>query len=381
MPLIVCNALSARIGGGQTYVTNLLERLPAAPELKVHLFAQTDLQVAQDPRIVRVETTWPVRNPILRTLWERLVLPHYLRRHRADVLFCPGGVVATRPPRQCRTATMFRNMMPFDPAAYGRLPWGAARIRNAVLRRVMLRSMREADLTIFISDFARRFIERRATVPHAVTIPHGISEAFRTADRETERPHAVGEGPYLLYVSRFEAYKNHAQVVEAYALLPEALRRRYRLLLIGTTDYPEADVVRTTIDRMGLSKSVLLLGGVPYAELPGFYRHAAAIIFASSCENCPNILLESLGSGKPVLSSSVMPMPEFGGGGIEYFSPYEPEQIRDSMIRIIEDPDHATRVALAGLEQSRKFDWDRTAQQTWSELLRLAQLSTWEASS
>lgn len=378
MPLIVCNALSARIGGGQTYVTNLLARLPADPELRVHLFAQGDLEIARDPRIVRVETKWPVRNPIRRTIWERLALPGYLRQVRADVLFCPGGVVATRAPRECRTATMFRNMMPFDPAAYGRFPWGLARLRTAILRRVMLRSMRRADLTIFISEFARRFIEQLADIPHAVTIPHGISRAFRTADDTVARPRAAGDEPYLLYVSRFEPYKHHREVVEAYALLPEALQQRFRLLLVGTTDFAEADIVRAMITRMGLTRNVLMLGGVPYRDLPAFYRHAAAILFASSCENCPNILLESLASGQPVLSSDVMPMPEFGGGGIEYFSPYEPEEIRDGLVRVLTDPEHAARVAAAGLAQAGNYDWDWTARTTWSELLRLAQTSDWK---
>jgi glycosyltransferase involved in cell wall biosynthesis len=95
-------------------------------------------------------------------------------------------------------------------------------------------------------------------------------------------------------------------------------------------------------------------------------------VFASSCENCPNILLEGLASGRPVLSSNVMPMPEFGGSGIEYFSPFDPDDIARALQRVLTDPQHAQRVAAAALSESRRFDWSETAARTWSSLIRLA---------
>src|SRR5690606_30736703 len=106
-------------------------------------------------------------------------LPAFLRREAADVLFCPGGVVTTRVPPGVRTDTMFRNMFPFDSRAMGAMQMGKQKLRSTLLRRAMLRSMREADLTIFISNFAREVIERLTPIPNPVTIPHGISEAFR----------------------------------------------------------------------------------------------------------------------------------------------------------------------------------------------------------
>ena len=142
-----------------------------------------------------------------------------------------------------------------------------------------------------------------------------MPEAFKPADRAIERPPFVPEDDYILYVSRFDLYKHHFEVVSAYARLPEALRSRYRLLLIGESDMPEADRVRELIAHHGLGERVVILGAVKYPLLPAAYRHAALILFASSCENCPNILLEALGAGRPVLSSSV------GSGGSMIWRP------------------------------------------------------------
>lgn len=369
---IVINALSARLGGGQTYVRNLLARLPADDDLSVVIYAPDSLPLPDHPKLKRARTTWPVTNPLLRAVWERFALPRLLRENRADILFCPGGLLNTRPPRGCRTATMFRNMLPFDRAAYRRLPWGLQRLRNIVLRCGLLRSMERADLTIFISEFARGEIERRTSKPRGVTIHHGIDRQFLPGDTPLPRPAVAGEGPYVLYVSRFEVYKHHREVIEGYASLPARMRDHYRLLLAGETDFEAAREVRELIERLGLGERVILTDGVPYTQLPALYQNSHAVLFASSCENCPNILLESIASGRPVLSSNVMPMPEIGGVDLLYFSPYDPADIGRNLELILSDETLADRVAKAASARAAQFDWDVTADRTWNALRSLA---------
>ncbi|MGB3712561.1 MAG: glycosyltransferase family 1 protein [Erythrobacter sp.] len=365
---IVINAFAARIGGGQTYLRNLLARLPDDPDFAALVYAPEGLDLPHDPRIERGRTQIPVTNPLTRLLWERFVLPRELRRFGAELLFCPGGLVNTVPPRGCGTATMFRNMLPFDEKALAQLPPGMQKWRNRILRGQMLRSMKNADLTIFISDFARDVIEEHISPPRAKTIPHGINEAFLTAARDLPRPAASGSQPYILYVSRFEAYKHHFEVTQAYAALPELLRASHRLLLVGETNYEPAEKLRHFIAENGLEDRIELVGKVPYEDLPAWYRNAAAIVFASSCENCPNILLESLGAGRPVIASDVAPMPEFGGVDLAYFSPYDPGEIARELERVLADSDHAQTLARAAARRAGRYDWNETAAATWSAL-------------
>lgn len=372
---VVINAFSARLGGGQTYLRNLLAYMPERDDLEVLVYAPTELDLPNHPRLRRMATRWPTTNPLLRALWERLVLPRVLQREQADVLFCPGGVVATPPPTGCRVITMFRNMIPFDPSTCKNIPWGLQRLRNVILKRVMLKSMGNADLTIFISDHARGVIEAMTRIKKPVTIPHGISRAFRSFDQALERPAFLPEGEYLLYVSRFDVYKHHYEVVSAYAMLPDALRRRFALVLAGEADLPEAVRVRQLIKRLDLGERVRLLGSIPYSELPAVYHYAHLVLFASSCENCPNILLEALGSGRPVLSSNVMPMPEFGGDAVAYFSPFDPDDILKTMQKVVTNDDYAQYLAAAAVRRSARYDWESTAKATWAHIFRLIEAS------
>jgi glycosyltransferase involved in cell wall biosynthesis len=368
---IVVNAFSARLGGGQTYLKNLLAHLPQSPAFDIRVFAPPTLDLPSDPRLHRVSTRWPTENPLLRAVWERFVLPKYLRSERADILFCPGGVVATAAPHGCHVVTMFRNMIPFDMRVRRSIAWGPQRLRNWILQRVMLRSMARADLTIFISDHARGVIEQLANIRNAVTIPHGTSEAFRIGNERCPRPSSLPAGDYLVYVSRFDVYKHHQQVVEAYASLPSDLRHRFKLLLVGETESSQAGRVLEFIRRAGLGDQVQVVGAVPNNRLPAYYQHAHAVIFASSCENCPNILLEAMASGRPVLSSNVMPMPEFGGPDLAYFSPFEPKDIAQLLHRVLTDRDFAEQLGRAALERSQRYQWSGSARDTWREIFKL----------
>jgi glycosyltransferase involved in cell wall biosynthesis len=371
---IVINAYSARQGGGQTYLVNLLSQLPATGTPLIEVFAPAGLKLPEHPNIKRVSANWPTENPLLRAAWERLVLPRYLRQTSADVLFCPGGLVATKAPRSCKVVTMFRNMIPFDPVAMNALPMGLQWIRSQMLKRLMLRSMREADLTIFISSFARGVIERLAKIPNPVTIPHGISETFRAQSAALPLPEAAGSQPYLLYVSKLDVYKHHREVVQAFGSLPQSLKQSHRLILIGEAEGAAVEQLRALIADQGLQGQVLLLGAVPYSQLPAFYQNAKAVLFASSCENCPNILLEALASGRPVLSSDVDPMPEFGGPGIGYFSPFDPDSIQRAMKSALESIEVQDRWARAALQQSQRYNWAETAKDTWGAIMRLGQV-------
>ena len=367
---IVINAFSARMGGGKTYLANLLSNLPDDPHLSIDLFASSSFGAEADARVRRVATRWPMANPLLRALWERFALPAYLRRVNADILFCPGGVVGTHAPAGCKTVTMFRNMLPFDIEARRRLPFGLQRLRNWLLNRVLLESMSRADLTIFISEFGRKLIESRTKINKAVTITHGIAANFRVYDRALPSP--AGAGKYLLYVSRFDVYKHQYEVVQAFASLPPSLNAHLQLFFVGETGGAEATRVMSLVEELGMGDRIKALGAIAYTELPSYYRNAEAIIFASSCENCPNILLEALGAGRPVLSSNVPPMPEFGGPNIIYFSPLDPEDLATELSKVLSDSNYAQQVATASAERSLRYDWERTARDTWAEISDLA---------
>jgi glycosyltransferase involved in cell wall biosynthesis len=370
---IVVNALSARQGGGQTYVTNLLESLPERAAAQIFILAPDSLSLPLSKKnFTKIQVKWPVENPFSRAIWEWLCLPKLLKQLNADVLFCPGGIIGGRVPKGCKTVTMFRNMIPFSLMQRRRYGLGYMRIRNWLLERELSRSMAKADRVICISEFARRVIEQKLSgLPgKTIVIPHGINPIFR--ENHQPRPAWLPAGDYILYVSILDVYKAQLEVVRAVALLKERRPTSEKLVLTGPARSHYARKVRDEIERLGLQNDVVLTGPVSHNDLPALYRHALINIFASECENCPNIMLEALASGRPLLASSRPPMPEFGGDGAIYFDPSSPDELAVKLASVIDNPERLQEMSYRARERSLLYDWEQTARTTWDLIQKCA---------
>jgi glycosyltransferase involved in cell wall biosynthesis len=372
---ILVNALSARHGGGQTYLLNLLRYLPDELDFEVVLLAPDSLVIDSiDKKITRIPAPRNVENPLIRAMWEKLYLSRLLERTGAELLFCPGGIIGAAVPAGKKSATMFRNMLPFDKAQGRKFPLGYMRARHWMLKKVMLRSMQKADLVIFVSNYAQQVIQKECVKPlkRSAVIPHGVSAAFRCeATPRAARPAWLPMEKYLLYVSTLDFYKSQVEVVRAYHLLKQRRTTSEKLVLVGKESPQYGCRVRKEIQRFGLVNDVLIQGHVPYSQMPAVYQNAVANIFASQCENCPNILIEAMAAGRPVIVSNRPPMPEFGGQAVLYFDPDSPEDLAARLAQVLEDSAIQTDLSHTAEEWSRRFDWQQSAETTWRELKKL----------
>jgi hypothetical protein len=80
-------------------------------------------------------------------------------------------------------------------------------------------------------------------------------------------------------------------------------------------------------------------------------------IFASSCENYENILLGALASGRLMIYSDVMTIPEFGENAALCFSPFDSMNISDVLTEALSTPEQLSKLPSANVLQGVKFDW------------------------
>lgn len=369
---VLVNALSARLGGGQTYVTNLLRFLPEEGGVETFVLAPDSLAIPADrENIKRISVKWPVENPFARAAWEQMQLPRLVRQFGVDVLFCPGGIIGSSNPLDCKSITTFQNMIPFSPIQRRRYRLGYMRARNRILNNVMLRSMLRADLVICLSDYAREVLQNvtQGGLKNTVTIPHGVSPAFRKpATGSPPRPVGLPREGYLLYVSTIDYYKAQIEVIQAYAILRRRRDTKEKLVLVGP-EYPEyGRAVRREIGRLDLEKDVLIAGIIPHANMPAVYQNAVLNIYASECENCPSILLEALAAGRPLVVSNRPPMPEFAGDAAVYFDPQSPNELADVLASVLDDPAAIADLSAKAEKRAFLYDWKSTSAATWKAI-------------
>lgn len=367
---IFINALSARLGGGQTYLLNLLKHVPQTADWRVFVLVQPSFPLAGMPQNVERMEQASLENPLVRAVWEETRLTPLLRQLDVDLFFSPGGLLPKSLPRDMLTAVTFQNMLPFDHAQRKKYPYGYRRLRDWLLERGLSSSMRRADLVIFISEFARDVIGRELGELHgqSTVIPHGIAPSFRPRlGAPPPRPAWLPEEDYFLYVSFIDHYKAQLEVVRGFDLY----RRqggKGKLVLAGPEYRPYGDLVRREISARGLGDEVIIAGNVPHAELPAIYQHARINLFASFTENCPNILLEMMASARPALVSNRAPMTEFGGDAVAYFDPSNPEDFARHLTALVADEERQRRLADAAIERVAGYSWEKAAAYTWEAI-------------
>ena len=377
MKNLVINALGALQGGGQTYLYNLLHNLNCATPFSIRILVDSpNIDKFSVPDVEIYPCEWASQSVFHRSLWERFALPRKLKEWETDIFFCPGGTLNTSIPNGCHSVVMFRNMLPFSIVDQKKYPLGYMRIRLWLLHHVFLRSMAKADLVIFISNYAQEVIEKFLPdiKEKSICIPHGIPEIFRVANRSDLPQISDLPKEYILYVSILDVYKHQVEVIKAYSQLRNMRNTPEKLVLVGP-EYPwYRKRVDETIHSLNLHRDVVLTGEVPYEHLPAYYVHAKAIIFASTCENCPNILLESMGAGKPLFVSNRLPMPEFTEDAAVYFNPEEPDELAQCLYEYIDNPIKLRNLGLLAAEKSRKYSWEETARKTFEALYSISQV-------
>ena len=370
---ILVNGLSARLGGGQTYLLNLLRRIPQQAGWKVFLLCPDSLDLTGLPRNVeRVGSGLKLDNSFHRAIWEHFNLGKLASKLDADLLFSPGGLLPPGSlPAGLKTAVTFQNMLPFDMAQRKRYPLGYRRLRDWLLERGLSSAMRKADMVIFISCFAQEFIWAKLghLAGRSVVIPHGIDPRFfPRADNPLHLPAGVPTAEYFLYVSFIDHYKSQIEVVRAFAQVRQLSKTQASLLLVGAENPPYGEALRREIDSLKLGEVVKVMGNLPHHDLPALYQYARINLFASCTENCPNILLEMMASGRPALVSDRGPMPEFGGQTVSYFDPENVGQLVERWMSLFSDSERGSRLAADALVRVSAMEWEKTASATWGAM-------------
>lgn len=299
-----------------------------------------------------------------RVIWEFFILPKFLKKNKITNYYAPGGVMISFIPKGIKSITALRNLLPFDSKERKRFSiLSYNRYKLLILKYVFLLSYKLADKVIFISNTSRDIV--REYIPNiddkSVVIPHGISpNFFKTNFVIDER---LKSRDFYLYVSILDVYKCQMEVIKSWMKLSEK-GFEYPLVLVGHNYNEYGQKVIDFISDNYLSEKVIYLGKIDYDDIGAYYSAARALIFASSCECCPNILLEKLAAGKPILCSNIPPMPEFGADSVLYFEPYDVDSLVEKVIELESDKISFLKYGELALKRSKIYDWGITTKRT-----------------
>jgi len=102
----------------------------------------------------------------------------------------------------------------------------------------------------------------------------------------------------LISIGNLVKSKGHDLVIRALQLCPDT-----NLLIIGSGK--EENSLKRLVSKLKLSNRVSFIGVLPQAQLRDYYAAADILILASETEGCPNVLLEAMACGTPVIATNI----------------------------------------------------------------------------
>ena len=143
---------------------------------------------------------------------------------------------------------------------------------------------------------------RASGLTRAQNIPNGVdTERFRPQASGFRRAHWIPDDAIvLLYVARFQDFKNHSMLIRAFA---DASREQPALRLVLAGSGPLAPRIREQINAAGLGERVLLLGEVGFDALPSVYAGADIKVISSDYESFCFAAIEGMSTGLPVITT------------------------------------------------------------------------------
>jgi glycosyltransferase involved in cell wall biosynthesis len=336
----------------------------ASYDLRLFVVGRAEEQARQQAPLPLHTTSLDERNMV--RLWHRLNSPlprvEWFTGGPLDLLHATDFVL---PPSKAR-----RKLLTIHDLAFLFYPDAAMPSLHRYLNVVVPRSVRRADALIADSQHtAKDLSEQWQVPPAAITVVQGAVDhaVFRPVEDAAQlaavrRRYGLGEGPYILALSRLEPRKNFVRLIEAYAAARAEAKLPHRLVIGGRKGWLY-DAIFARVKELRLEEHVVFPGFIAEADLAALYSGATFFAYPSLYEGFGLPVVEALACGTPVLTADNSCLPEAGGPGAVYVRAEDVASIAEGIVRLATDYPLAAQLAEAGRAHAAQFTWERSAQQ------------------
>ena len=228
------------------------------------------------------------------------------------------------------------------------------------------KSLSAFDQLVVHTEFSKAKLVDMGVDPLSIqVVPHGV---LRVDEVEPQKrpPFTNGEAVILCF-GEIKPYKGIDVLFRAFALLPDAVRRRAKIRIVGRPRM-NLDSLTTLSREISIADRVEWdLRFVPEEEIPEVFANADILAFPYRDIDASGVLMMSLPFAKPIVASNVGGFSEIlQDGDNAVLSPVEDhESLAAGMLRLLTDGDYSSRLSQKCVELSdTKFSWRHIAEMT-----------------
>ena len=343
--LLITNDYPPRAGGIQRYLDSFISMYPS----EVRVLAPADLAADDEPEHV-------IRGPH-RFMWPTPRVVSWVRAETAA--FAPDAVLFGAPlPLSYMIKTLRRSIdVPIGVLCHG----AEVTIPAAfpVVRGVMVRSLRRADVLFAVSQFTAEKVAALTRRP-VVYVGGAVDAAAFDPTRRSKKVR-----PVVGCVSRFVPRKRQGMLIDAVASM-RSQGRDVDLLLVGQGRLEQRLRVKARRKNLPVRFEV----EVPWDKLPDLY--AEMDVFCMPCrsrwagleaEGLGLVFLEAAAAGLPVLAGRSGGAPETVVPGRTGYVVHDIDSVIEGVERVLDDPELAKSMGEAGRARiEQEFSWGRVVE-------------------
>lgn len=195
----------------------------------------------------------------------------------------------------------------------------------------------------------------------------GIGDKFKPAqaDQNIKLKYNLPD-KFILYFGTLEPRKNLIGLIKAFELL--RTRHQIQLVLAGSKGWLYENIFKTATQSK-FSQDIFFTGFVAEEDKPALYNMAELFVYPSFFEGFGFPPLEAMACGIPTIVSHNSSLPEVVGQGAVMIDPYNIDELAWAMDIVLTDKAVRQNLKAKGMQQAKKFSWQRCAQETL-EVLR-----------
>lgn len=359
--------LPGKVGGSETYLRNLVKWLPTiGHEHRFSLFVNRESAdiFRSSPEITVVPCQVSAANRPGRIFWEQVIFPFVLKQNTVDILLSAGMTT----PILCPATSV---LMLFD-LQHVNQPRNFPLLYLPFLRSIIYSSAKSADGVLTLSNQAKNDIIQSYHLP-----ADRIEVTYLAVDHDAFHPATVSDSAavrmryslpehFILYAASSLPHKNHVRLLKAFQRVLNRVPD-IKLVLIGARDKGEEEL-NHQIKLHNLEKEVILLGWLPFEEVPAVYRACELFVFPTLHEGFGLPIIEAMASGVPVVCSNIEPLTEVAGDAAHFVDPLSFENIAAGILAVLRDKATSESLISRGLIRAQEFTWRKTVGQTLSFL-------------
>lgn len=297
---------------------------------------------------------WKIKVINFSRFWTQIGLSLEMLHHPVDVLFIPAHTVPIIHPEKT-IVTIHGLEYEFCRQSYSFL--------ERIYMRVSIKnSCRWAKEIISVSENTKKdLINLYDVSAEKINVIHEGYFMEHAEEKKCSVLHDLCFTPFLLFVGRIEERKNIANIIRAFEILKERYKIPHKLVLAGRPGYKHENI-KDQLTNSVFHEEIHELGFISDEKKFELMRRADAFVFPTLYEGFGIPILEAQSVGCPVVASNNSSIPEVSNGSALLVDPSNPEDIAENIFNLISNERLRHEMVIKGLENAKRFSWDKCAQ-------------------